>query len=481
MSFAFGDSAPAPEGRAGRWALLALAPLVSVLCVAACADRELPPEGQLVLYVDTNAPLPAPPGATLGPDDPPPLFDRLRIEVFAPGSTVPCNGCTHDFDLDGALVRARRASVGLTLPTGQEGWRAHVRMSFGGIVTAFGDVHPDTVVEQTIALPPTPSEGIVPVTVLLRVEDLAHARGRLDAPLPAEIRTPEGLAGTWPPAQRVPCTLPAQPGEVCVPGGATWAQTISLNGLASPRITVLSPFFYDATEMTVAAMRASKQAIPNDPMPFNASDGQPGPVLHCTYTVEPGNDEVLPVNCVSWALARRVCQQRGADLPTRAQFQYATSALVGNLFPWGNDLPACGDAVYARSNVNDPDRRCLGGWVEPPGAGARDRLALPGGEIVDLAGNVAEYVLDTFAADIPACYAPGVVVDPVCLEPSRHPSLVDSRVVVGGSWVSPFGGVGSQLAQPSISFEKARKQGPAGGLDAFILTSTGFRCARPGR
>lgn len=459
--------------------LLVVAWLAGLVSTVACGARELPPAGQIVLYVDTDAPLPAGPGETLAEDEPTPLFDRIRIEVFAPGSQTPCVGCTHDFDLDRAIVRARRASVGLTLPPYTSGYRARVRM-FRSDIALIGDPSGASV-EQTIALPQTAAEGIVSVTALLRVDDVAHPRGTLDAPIPAELRTPEGLAGTWPSARRVPCSGVANPGEVCVPGGAAWASTSSLSGVTPPRIVVVSPFFYDATEVTVAAMREAKLASEIDPMRFDITDGLPGPILHCTYTTEVGNDELLPVNCVSWSLARRYCQKRGADLPTRAQFEYAASGLVGRPFVWGNDLATCADAVYARSWLNDPDRRCLGGWVEPPGAGARDRLELAGGVIVDLAGNLSEYALDMFAPDIAACAASGVAYDPVCTEPTKLPAIPEARAVMGGSWVAPATSLASSTTGPSLPFEKSRRNGPAGGVDAYAMTSTGFRCARSAR
>ena len=40
----------------------------------------LPPYGQPVVYVDKDAPLPPAVGEELGPDEAPPLFDRLRID-----------------------------------------------------------------------------------------------------------------------------------------------------------------------------------------------------------------------------------------------------------------------------------------------------------------------------------------------------------------------------------------------------------------
>src|SRR5262245_48475025 len=104
-----------------------LSPLV-VGVFAACVDRDLPPNGQILITVTTDAPLPPPAGEVLGPDDPLPLFDRLRIEVFRPGETMPCAECVNEFDVDRDLVRAGRASFGVTPPVGVSGYVARVRL-----------------------------------------------------------------------------------------------------------------------------------------------------------------------------------------------------------------------------------------------------------------------------------------------------------------------------------------------------------------
>ena len=60
-----------------------------VLAASGCS-AELPPLGQTLLYIDTDAPLPPAPGESLGEDDPPALFDRVRLDVYPPGATEPC-------------------------------------------------------------------------------------------------------------------------------------------------------------------------------------------------------------------------------------------------------------------------------------------------------------------------------------------------------------------------------------------------------
>ena len=73
----------------------------------------------------------------------------------------------------------------------------------------------------------------------------------------------------------------------------------------------------------------------------------------------------------------------------------------------------------------------------------------------------------------------GVLFDPVCDVPSKHPPVAAAHAVAGGAWTTPAIATAAAIVNPSVSFEEARQHGPAGGLDAYALTGTGFRCAYP--
>jgi hypothetical protein len=60
-------------------------------------------------------------------NDPLPLFDRVAIEVFKPGSTEPCPECSREFEIDDERMRARTISVGIALPPSVSGYHARVR------------------------------------------------------------------------------------------------------------------------------------------------------------------------------------------------------------------------------------------------------------------------------------------------------------------------------------------------------------------
>jgi formylglycine-generating enzyme required for sulfatase activity len=400
-----------------------------------CSD-ELPPAGQVVLHVTTDAPLPPPPGIVA--DTPPALFDRLRIELFPRAASEPCSGCVREFSIDRLLVDEGRASVGILPEPDTSGVRARVRLFRSG-GTASGEPRPESTLEATLALPAIESEGIVRVHVVLRSDEVGAPRGSLEAPVAAASGAPPlGLSGTWPLAASRPCSGEAPVGEHCIEGGAFWMGDPRLDLGFTPeydgereRLVVLSPYFLDEHEVTVAEFRASGLArylvAGQSDNPREAG----GSIAQCTYTTNPGPNDALPVNCISWDLAKAYCESLGKILPSEAQLEYAASARSSRRYVWGSDLPGCGDAVYARVDAQD---RCgaLGVGAALPGAGVRDRLVLASGAVVDLVGNVAEWAADRWNRDDEACWLGGVHVDPLC----DAESAVDGpgRVYRGGSY-----------------------------------------------
>jgi formylglycine-generating enzyme required for sulfatase activity len=281
--------------------------------------------------------------------------------------------------------------------------------------------------------------------------------------------------GTWPGAKRVPCSGAPLPGEVCVPGGAYWmgnpALSTSLPGgqADAQRLVVVAPFFVDATEVTVAQLRASGLATSGDPM--TAAGSLPTDLeATCTYTTEAGDAEAFPVNCVSWDKGRAYCQAAGKDLPTEAQWEYVAGALRSLDFVWGRDDPTCTDAVFGPGGVGayvgaiSPCRPTEGlGGPLPAGSGARDVLELSTGKVFDLAGNLFEQARDVFNAQDEPCWGPGVFHDPSC----ETPGAFGGRAFRGGGWTSTQG----ELLAANRYFFGA------------TLTSSqlGFRCARDAR
>ena len=239
--------------------------LVLAMCALAlaCAQRErVVTPGQVVLHVDTDAPVPAALGqpASLAA----PLFDRLRVDIFPPGAAAPCAGCTNEFEIDAALFTANQVSFGFAPPFGVSGYRARIRLFKTSFADPSGEPDKDSTVDVTVALPVVDADVIVDASVVLSTETVGTRVGSLDAPAPTTPGAPKGsLVGTWSGAARVDCAKAPPPGAVCVPGGAYWMGNPRAPGFnprsyaPEPRLVVLSPFFMAATEVVVQDFRAS--------------------------------------------------------------------------------------------------------------------------------------------------------------------------------------------------------------------------------
>jgi sulfatase modifying factor 1 len=454
--------------------------LVSALTAASAScgaldPDPLPPQGQIVLGVATDAWLPRSPGQAFEPIPRNALFERMRIELFAPGEAQPCRDCVRDFGLDQRTMNDGLATFGFVPKAGVEGYRARIRIFHAGASESSAEPREAATLEAVVALPAVAGEGIVPVHVVLRTDDLSKPRGTLEAPITVDAGPPpKGLAGTWRQEVVRDCVEPAGEDEACVPGGAFWMGDPAL-AIPFERLVAVSPFYIDTHEVTTGAVRASGlasldvAAAKADPYIYSADASKT--IHYCTYTQNAGTKEDMPVNCVTRELAQRFCEKRGASLPSEAQFEFVAGARRDAIFPWGEAEPLCDDAIFARSNEDGPPaelRRCASSGVgaAKPGSGKLDRVTMPDGkEIVDLAGNLAEWVLDTYQQTSESCYRDNAVVDPVCREASAI--LSDATSVRGNSWAD----LGGAQLRAVVKSRTTTAQTP----------KIGFRCARPGQ
>jgi formylglycine-generating enzyme required for sulfatase activity len=231
-------------------------------------------------------------------------------------------------------------------------------------------------------------------------------------------------------------------------------------GLGGKRehLVVVAPFFLDRREVTVADFRPTGLARKDSQgRLLDPYDGRSDPLSYCVYSDAPGAREALPLNCVSFELARAYCKKRGGDLPTEAQFEVAASARGTRLWPWGDDDARCEDAVASRGGPCGPDGGLDPSFPEPAGTGRLDRA----GDIVDLGANLSEWTLDHFQLDDEPCWAPALLVDPVCGVPGR---LADARSAKGGHFQST-----------PVEYAQIRREKSASNEEV------GFRCAYPAR
>lgn len=157
----------------------------------------------------------------------------------------------------------------------------------------------------------------------------------------------------------------------------------------------------------------------------------------------------FPVVNVTHKNAQAYCASIGGRLPTEAEWEFAARGPAGNLYPWGNETPGC-DRANSYNNANGTS--CVGDTTP---VGAYPLGATPLG-VMDLAGNVWEWVADYYAPD---SYTQSAEVNPT------GPASGAEFVVRGGGW--------------SGSWLKLRTSARAYDLSFYSGSDLGFRCVLP--
>ncbi len=179
---------------------------------------------------------------------------------------------------------------------------------------------------------------------------------------------------------------------------------------------ILDGYWIDRTEVTNAQYRA-----------FTGSTGYREPTT-CDWGDPTYADETKanhPVVCVSWYDAGAYCAWAGARLPTEAEWEKAARGTDVRTYPWGFGFDG--------SRTNYCDSNCEGDHKDPWVNDGYSRTApvgsFPSGAspygALDMAGNVWEWVSDTYAYSY---YVKSPLHNP------QGPGSGDYRVLRGGSW-----------------------------------------------
>ncbi|MEM7675752.1 MAG: SUMF1/EgtB/PvdO family nonheme iron enzyme, partial [Myxococcota bacterium] len=232
-------------------------------------------------------------------------------------------------------------------------------------------------------------------------------------------------------------------GEVLIPTGM-FSRGCDLESCGTSEIPLrvinMTSFIIDVNEITVGKYRACV----ND-----GSCTEPSDLPDCNYAQ---GREDHPVNCVTWAQASEYCAFAGGRLPTEAEWEMAARGTMDTRrYPWGDDPADCtrGNFFVAGDLI-----RCVNDTAP---VGTSTNGASPFG-ILDMAGNVSEWVEDWFVSDY---YATAPDTDP----PAPPQGVANQRVRRGGSFRS------STLQSVYVH---ARSQS----FPDTASDETGFRCAR---
>ena len=213
----------------------------------------------------------------------------------------------------------------------------------------------------------------------------------------------------------------------------------------------LKAYWIDKVEVTNAMYNLCIQQGGCQKLPFNFNSK-----TRDTYFNNPEFAN-YPVIYVGWGEAEAYCKWAGRRLPTEAEWEHAARGSDFRIFPWGEARPT---STYTNFNSQYGDTTEVGSF--PAGAS-------PYG-ILDMSGNVAEWVNDYYQGDY---YSSGINNNPT--GPLGRTGYFN-RVVRGGSFAD---------SEDYIRVSKrASTLGPDfnAELDSEAYTGTyantiGFRCA----
>jgi formylglycine-generating enzyme required for sulfatase activity len=466
-------------------------------CVAVGCSEQGAPRPQLLVTIDSDAPLVADAlyDDTLSLDA---AIDTVRVDAIVVEAT------NKSYDLRTFTVPERdnwpltfgvAAGSGAPLRLRVRAFRAS--FASPGETNELASLDPirEAAIDRLIEVD-APAEGVARILVFLASDcrgtpalfgvgeepdttcvDAAHPRVSARDAFEVIDGDVETRIATWEPARATGCTAPVPPGDVvCIRGGFSILGDARFAGVADPftedsiplRPAILSPFYLDRVEFTVGRLRDLVGGGYGGPLPAEHHNSDPD-LRFCTWR-DVGTDPALPLNCLPQPTAAAICQAAGGRLPREAEWEHAARGRgQARTFPWGEEQPACCTASASRPGPPGIPVLCtdMGMGAEAvashlPSDACNGVGDLSRDGVVDLGGSVSELLEDTFRKFDHACWrsSDGVILrDPVCRSETTG-MLYSGR---GGSW-------SSGLAITAAPWRKS----------SGYSAATGFRCAYDG-
>jgi serine/threonine-protein kinase len=250
----------------------------------------------------------------------------------------------------------------------------------------------------------------------------AHAPKPVASASPSAVSSAPALTSAMPSASASPAEPPE--GMIAIAPGALRMG----EGQDAREVKVTHAFFLDRHEVTaneyLTCVKAHHcSAADRVTLPPELGDaGSPEFVdswsARCNARTGDGDH---PINCVDWVSAAEYCRFKSKRLPTEAEWELAARGLDGRPYPWGGTAPTCQRACYDKNGGSCAIR---GESIHTCKVGAQADKTPEG--LLDMAGNVAEWVSDGFVSPAPGGNDP-IGADTSGLKVVRGGSFLDGE------------------------------------------------------